>query len=82
VLEAGELLERFQWKKTEETEEYIQTHKTAVGKESADILYHILLLSHDPKIDISETFKKKIGKNRVKHPIEKAKGNRAEYTEL
>ena len=46
VLEASELLEHFQWKNHKEIEKYINTHKSDLGDELADILYWVLLMSH------------------------------------
>ncbi len=82
VLEAGEVLEHFQWKGNEEVNEYVKKNKAEVGDELADVLYWILLMSHDLKIDILDTLAKKILKNEEKYPIEKSKGNAKKYTEL
>lgn len=82
VLEAGEVMEHFQWKNKEEMEEYVQTHKQEIGEEIADVLYWIILLSHDLEIDPLEALKKKIIKNEQKYPADKSKGNHKKYTEL
>ena len=47
VLEASEVMEHFQWKNKEEIEKYVKTNKEEIGEELADILNHILILSHD-----------------------------------
>ena len=82
VLEAGEVMEHFQWKSKEEMEEYARTHKEEIGDEIADVLYWILLLSHDLEIDPLEALEKKIIKNEQKYPTDKSKGNHKKYTEL
>jgi len=82
VLEAGEVMEHFQWKNTEEITEYIKTNKNDIGEELADVLYWILLMSHDLDIDILKALDKKLLKNEEKYPIEKAKGNHTKYNEL
>ena len=82
VLEAGEVMEHFQWKNKEEMEEYVLTHKEEIGEEIADVLYWILLLSHDLEIDPLEALEKKIIKNELKYPADKSKGNHKKYTEL
>ena len=82
VLEAGEVMEHFQWKNTKEIEKYIVEHKAEIGEELADVLYWILLLSHDLKIDILDALEKKIRKNEGKYPVEKAKGKHAKYDKL
>ena len=79
VLEAAEVLEHFQWKNKEEIEEYIKTHKEDIGEELADVLYWVLLASHDLDIDILDALDKKIQKNEINYPVEKAKGKHTKY---
>jgi hypothetical protein len=40
------------------------------------------LLSNKLNIDLVDAFQKKMDKNEVKYPIEKAKGSHKKYTEL
>ena len=82
VLEATEVMEHFQWKSKEEIEKYIKTNKAEIGEELADVLYWILLMSHDLKLDVLEALEKKILKNEEKYPVEKARGNAKKYTEF
>jgi NTP pyrophosphatase (non-canonical NTP hydrolase) len=82
VLEAGEVMEHFQWKNKEEIEQYVKTHKDDIAEELADVFNWVLVLSHDLDIDILEASQKKIEKNAIKYPIEKAKGIHKKYTEL
>jgi len=81
-LEAAELLEHFQWKNSAEIEKHVKTHKTAISEELADVLYWVLLLSHDLKIDPLAALTKKLGKNAKKYPVAKTKGRHTKYTEL
>ena len=82
VLEATEVMEHFQWKNKEEIERYIKTNKTDIGEELADVLYWVLLMSHDLKIDVLEALERKILKNEEKYPVEKAKGKHTKYNRL
>lgn len=82
VLEAGEVMEHFQWKNKEEIEKYIKTNKDDIGEELADVLYWILLMGHDLDIDVFDALDKKIKKNEEKYPIEKAKGKHTKYDKL
>ncbi|MFH1193040.1 MAG: nucleotide pyrophosphohydrolase [Candidatus Jorgensenbacteria bacterium] len=82
VLEAAEVLEHFQWKSKEEIESYVHTNRDDIGEELADVLYWVLLLSHDLKIDIKSVFEKKMDKNEKKYPVEKVKGKHTKYTKL
>ena len=82
VLEAGEVMEHFQWKDKQEINKYIRTNKFEIGEEIADVLYWVLLMSHDLKIDVLDALDKKIRKNEKKYTIEKSKGNHKKYTDL
>lgn len=82
ALEAAEVLEHFQWKNPEEINKHIQENKNDIGEELIDVLYWVLLLSHDMNIDLEKAFEKKMEKNERKYPVEKAKGKHTKYTEL
>jgi len=82
VLEAGEVMEHFQWKNKEEMEKYVIEHKDEIGDELADTLYWILLMSHDLNIDVIKSFEKKMDKNESKYSVEKAKGKHTKYNKL
>lgn len=81
-LESAEVLEHFQWRNGPELEEYLRKHKDDIGEELSDVLYWIILLSHDLDIDILEALDRKMDKNETKYSVEKAKGNHKKYTEL
>lgn len=68
VLEAAEILEQFQWVKTEEV---IKNPKwrQAVGEEIADVLYLLSELVTELEIDIAEAFEQKLAKLGKKYPI-------------
>lgn len=82
VLEAVELIEHFQWKNEREITNYIKSNKENIGKELVDILYWVLLISHDLNIDIVEIFKTKMVENNKKYPVKKTKGKHTKYTKL
>jgi NTP pyrophosphatase (non-canonical NTP hydrolase) len=82
VLEATEVMEHFQWKNIEEVKEYVKSNKDDIGEELADVLYWILLMSHDLNIDILDALDKKISKNEKKYPVEKTKGKHTKYNQL
>lgn len=81
-LEAAEVLEFFQRKNGEELNQHIQDNKEHLSEELIDTLYRILLMAHDLNINIVDVFHKKMTKNALKYPIEKAKGSSKKYTEL
>lgn len=82
VLEASEVLEHFQWKNQTEIEEYLKKNKDDIGEELADVLYWVLLMCSDLKIDIKKALEKKIKKNEKKYPVEKSRSKHTKYNKL
>lgn len=82
LLEATEFLEHFQWKSPEEIEQYLKSNKKDVADELADVMYWVMLLSHDLDIDIVSQYEQKMLENEAKYPIDKAKGSNKKYTQL
>ena len=81
-LEAGELLEHFQWQDLKDSLKYSENNKEKISSEIADILVYVLYLCNDLNIDISESIKKKIEENEKKYPVDKSKGNSTKYDQL
>ena len=75
-IEAGELLELYLWKKSEEA------NKEKVKEELADIFSFAFLLADKYDLDIKEIVLDKIEKNAKKYPVSKAKGTAKKYNEL
>lgn len=75
-VEAGELLELFLWKNSENA----NTEK--IKEELADVFAYAFLLAEKYKLDVREIVLDKISKNGVKYPVEKAKGTAKKYDEL
>lgn len=82
TLEATELLEHFQWKTPRQIAAYVKTAKEDISDELADVLFYVLVLSHDLKIDITDALRKKIVKNAKKYPVEKSRGRITKYDKL
>ena len=82
VLEATEVMEHFQWKSKREMKKYVIEKKSEIGEELADVLWWVLLMSYDLKIDVLNALEKKIKKNEDKYPVEKAKGKHTKYNKL
>ncbi len=75
MIEAGELLECFQWN----DEEYDIEH---VKEELADVLVYCYDMLDKLRLDADEIVNSKMDKNEVKYPVEKAKGNAKKYIEF
>ncbi len=82
ALEAAEVMEHFQWLSKEEMEKYVITNKSDVADELADVLYWVLLMSHDLNIDILQATEDKLKKNNEKYPVSKAKSKHTKYNKL
>lgn len=82
LLEAAEVAEHFQWKNDDEIKSHLEKHRANLGEELADVLYWVLLMSHDFKIDIHKALEKKLRINEKKYPVAKAKNRHEKYTEL
>lgn len=81
-IEAGELLENFLWKTTEQSRNLTAEELKNVKEELADIFIFLTYLSEEYKIDLMAEVEKKITVNEEKYPVEKAKGSNRKYTEL
>jgi NTP pyrophosphatase (non-canonical NTP hydrolase) len=75
-VEAGELLELFLWKNSDEAD------TAKVKEELADIFAYGFLLANKYQLDIKEIVLEKIKKNGEKYPVDKSKGNAKKYDEL
>lgn len=74
AIEAGELLECFQW-----SPEY---EEQAVKEELADVMNYCIQLADKLGISIEDAIIDKIRKNELKYPVEKSYGNSKKYTDL
>ena len=71
AIEAAELLECFQWDSEYDLE--------AVCEEMADVYKYLLDLSEKLGVDLIDITDKKMDKNALKYPVDKAKGNSTKY---
>ena len=81
-IEAAELLEHFQWKNAAECEEHVQTNRELVADEMADVAIYLFELADLLEMDLGQEMLRKLKKNAVKYPVEKAKGTNKKYNEL
>lgn len=75
AIEAGELLECFQW----DPDHYNPQH---VYEELADVMIYCFQMCDKLKVDPQEIIEMKMVMNEKKYPVEKAKGKADKYTEL
>ena len=74
VIEAGELLECFQWDNKYDLEE--------VKEELADVLNYCIQMADKIGVDPKQIVLDKMEKNAIKYPVEKAKGVSTKYNKL
>ncbi len=75
-IEAGELLEAFLWKSSE------QADIGKVKEELADVFAFAFLLAEKYDLDVKQIVLEKMEQNALKYPVEKARGVAKKYTEL
>ena len=73
-IEAGELLECFQWNNNYDKEE--------VSEELADVFTYCIMMADKLGVKPEEIIRKKLDKTRKKYPVEKAKGVSTKYNKL
>lgn len=82
VVEAGELLEHFQWLTESQSRALPPDKRDAVGAEVADVLLYLIQLCSALGIDPIAAARAKIELNALKYPVERARGNSRKYDEL
>ncbi len=82
TLEAAEVLEHFQWKKQEEVEAYLASHREEFGEEVADVFIYLIQLADKAGIDLLKAANDKMSKNAKKYPVGKSKGKATKYNKL
>ena len=73
-IEAGELLECFQWNNNFDKDE--------VCEELADVLNYCILLADKLDVELEDIILAKLEKTRKKYPVEKTKGKSTKYNKL
>jgi dCTP diphosphatase len=73
-IEAGELLECFQWS--------ADGDRSAILSELADVLTYSYLLADALEVDVDAVVREKLAVTRVKYPADRARGRSAKYDKL
>jgi dCTP diphosphatase len=82
IVEAGELVEQFQWMTENESLCLDEDKLSNVKDEIADIFIYLLRLSDRLDIDILEAAFQKLKKNEIKYPQDKSYGKSSKYDKL
>ncbi len=78
AIEAGELLELFQWLTAEEAITRSRDDakfRQAVGEELSDVMMYLVSLANSLDLDIATAVYAKMDKNRAKYPKEQVRGH-------
>lgn len=76
-VEAAEILEHFQWLTEPQSRELDDARRAEVAEECADVLLYLLQLADQLGVDVAQEAARKIEKNRLRYPVEKARGSSA-----
>lgn len=82
VVEAGELLEHFQWLTEDQSRAMPPEQRDAVGTEIADVLLYLIQLSASLGIDPIAAAQAKLELNAQKYPVDLSRGSSKKYDEL
>jgi dCTP diphosphatase len=81
TVEAGEVLEHFQWLTEAESESLTAEKRREVELELADVLIYLVRLADRLDVDLIAAAARKIAINAEKYPVDQAKGSNKKYTE-
>lgn len=82
VVEAGELMEHFQWLSAERADALDAQTRAAVELEVADVLLFLLRLCDRLDIDPLQAAQRKLVLNAQKYPVDKSRGRSTKYDKL
>jgi NTP pyrophosphatase (non-canonical NTP hydrolase) len=81
IVEAGELLEHFQWLNENESQQLPADKLEEVALELADVFIYTLRLADKLDVDLLDYVDRKIEINDKKYPADKVRGSHRKYTE-
>ena len=81
-VEVAEIVEILQWLSEEESQSLTDEQRLEMQDEIGDVMNYLVRLADRLDIEPVQAAMQKIEKNRIKYPVETAKGTSAKYTEL
>ena len=82
IVEAGELLEHFQWLTEDQSRHLDAGKKQEVAFEMADVLLYLIQMGNELGVDLIDAAQRKVALNEQKYPVEQATGSSKKYDEL
>jgi NTP pyrophosphatase (non-canonical NTP hydrolase) len=80
-VEAGEIVEQFQWLTPEQSKSLPPETLNSVREEIGDVLIYLLNLADRLDIDPLQAAREKLDQNRGKYPSERVRGKALKYSE-
>lgn len=81
AVEAGELLEHFQWMTEQQSMKLDKSSLYAVEQEIADVQIYLVRLADKIGIDVAKAVKEKIRLNKSRYPARLVRGSAKKYSE-
>ncbi len=82
AIEAGELMEHFQWLTPEQAASVPADIRDEAALEAADVLLYLLRLCDKLGIDLAAAASRKLALNEGKYPVDKSRGRSTKYDKL
>jgi dCTP diphosphatase len=82
IVEAGELLEHFQWLTEEQSRNLSAAKREEVAAEMADVLLYLIQLASALGVDLPDTARRKIDINEKRYPVDAARGSSKKHDKL
>lgn len=81
IVEAGELVEHFQWLTAAQSTQLPPATQAKVEEELADVLLYLVRLADRLGVDLAAAARAKIIRNAEKYPADKVRASAKKYTE-
>jgi len=81
AVEAGELMEHFQWLSEAQSESLDEDKRREVAYELADVMIYGLRLAERLDLNMAQVIDEKIAINEKKYPADRVRGSASKYTE-
>lgn len=82
TIEAAELLEHFRWMTDAEVKAHLEAERDAVADEVADVAAFLVYLTDALGLDLVEVLHRKIDRNEIRYPEDRARGVHTKYSRL
>ena len=82
IVEAGELLEHFQWLTEDQSRQLAPDTRQAVAHEMADVLLYLVRLGDVLGIELADAARRKMVLNAQRYPVERARGRADKHDRL